>query len=287
VKLKPYEIAGSAVAAVVAAGAASVFGVKGTVVGAAIGASVATLVASLFSQSAARAQAAMRRPAATGSPKVAVGAPGPAWPGAAAEPGDGAGRLTPWPGDAGARSRPTAVAHGDPEAKLVGDGALTVAPGDPALGRRSIVAAGSGWWTPRRRLRGRTGSTSRRTTAVLRPRPLSAIILTTALVAFTIALGAVTLFEVGVGRSLTSLLGGPRSGTTVGAVINGVAATTTTTTSPTATTSPSATTPATTSPSSATTATTTTTSTVPSTTTTVAPVTSTTATAPGTTTSSP
>jgi len=65
-KLKPYEILASSLAALAAASAASVFGVKGTLIGAAIGAAVATTVASLVAQSATRAHDALRRPAAPG-----------------------------------------------------------------------------------------------------------------------------------------------------------------------------------------------------------------------------
>ena len=61
VKLKPYEVLASTLAAVAAAAAASFFGVKGTLVGAAIGSAVATSVAALVKQSADRAQEAMKK----------------------------------------------------------------------------------------------------------------------------------------------------------------------------------------------------------------------------------
>ena len=197
-KLSPWKIVASSLAAVAAAVAASVFGVKGTVVGAAVGAAVATAVSAVVEQSGNRAQEVVKR-------STLVSRPGQP---SATEP-DALDLSLPLPGE-----RP--------------------------------AAARSRW------------------------RPSEAVLLT-ALVGFGVALLFVTLVELGVGRSLSSVFGGPHSGTTVGGVIGGVApatSTTTTTVPPTTSTSTSSTT--------------TTTTTAPTTTTTASPeaTTTTTTTAP-------
>ncbi|HXQ63006.1 MAG TPA: hypothetical protein VN796_11785 [Acidimicrobiales bacterium] len=69
-----------------------------------------------------------------------------------------------------------------------------------------------------------------------------------ALGAFVLALGLVTVVELSAGRSLSSIFGGPASGTTVGGVIDGVSPPSTTTTSTTSTTSSTTTTTTTPSP---------------------------------------
>ena len=111
-------------------------------------------------------------------------------------------------------------------------------------------------------------------TAVERRWRLSIAAVASALAAFVLGLGVVTLVEVSAGRSLSSIFGGPKSGTTVGGVINGVSPSSTTTTPTTTSTTSTTTNPATTS----TTSTTTTTTTVPgATSSTLLPTSSTTA----------
>jgi len=195
-KLRPYEILASALAALAAAAAASVFGVKGTLIGAAIGAAVATTVASLVAQSAARAREALKRPVVSSH--------------------------TPSP----------------PRMRIA----------KPAPDRAADTSADRRW----RLLLVGAAST---------------------LGAFVLALGVVTLVELSAGRSLSSIFGGTKSGTTLGGVIDGVSPpSTTTTTTTTSTTTTTTTTPTTTT----TVPTSTTTTSTNSTTTTTTPVTTTT-----------
>ncbi len=226
--LKVHEVLGSALAAVTAAAAASVFGVKGTLVGAAVGATVATSVASLVSQSTARPQLAIKRSVSTGT-----GVTGQQHP------------------------SPSTDVRGSVEASavLVAPAGIAVSYSPPRTGRASAPTHvrhrhQEGRWRP----------------------PMVATV--SAVTAFVLALCLVTLVELGAGRSLSSLFGGPKSATTVGGVINGVSPSVFPTTSPapTPTTAPPATTSSTTVGTTTTTSeTTSSTSSTPSSTTTPTP----------------
>lgn len=221
-KLKPVEIAASALAAVAAAAVASVFGVKGTLIGAAIGSAVASSVAALVSQSLRRTRDVVRKAGVT-----VLARHGPS----TSTVGDveASERLSTPIADheASPVQQPDTKAVGHPDAmentteKSVASEPDSAAPEEDARSRRrwklALVGAGS------------------------------------ALAAFLLALAIVTIVEVGAGRSLSSIFGGPKSGTTVGGFFSpphsspstSVPASSTTTTSSTSTTvAPTTTAPA-------------------------------------------
>jgi hypothetical protein len=275
VKLKPYEVLASALAAVAAAAAASFFGVKGTLVGAAIGSAVATSVAALIKQSADRAQEAMkksglasitssltRRSTATSSVEDVDASEKSQVP---PEARAGVVGREPRATDPSSETDHWVVAGiGDPTEPVFEEPTVQVPA--PRATEPTIVGSGS-----KQGAAGTTQPTPVGQTAMFeRPgaaphkRLRTAIVVTaSALAAFVLAILVVTLIELGAGRSLSSIFGGPKSGSTVGGVFNGVtpSATTTTVPSPTSTTSSSSTTTA------STTSTTSTTTTAPGSTT--------------------
>jgi hypothetical protein len=130
--------------------------------------------------------------------------------------------------------------------------------GRPPSGRPGSSRPGP---TPRRVTSARSGPTGGTDRTVTDRRwHLWLVATASALGAFVLALGLVTVVELSAGRSLSSIFGGPMSGTTVGGVFDGVSPSTTV--APTTTTTTSTTTTTTTVPA-------TTTSTVPATTTTI------------------
>lgn len=183
-KLKPVEIIASALAAVAAAAVASVFGVKGTLVGAAIGSAVASSVAAVVSQSVHRTREVVRKAGITVVARHST--------------------ATTTVGDVEASERlssPIADHEAGPSPQ-----AETAPVGEPDPGE------------PRRDQRATSDDTGALADAErsMRRWRLTLLGVGSALAAFLLALGILTIVEVGAGRSLSSIFGGPKAGTTVG-----------------------------------------------------------------------
>jgi gas vesicle protein len=250
VNLKAHQVAASAVAAVAAASAASVFGLKGTLIGAALGSVVATVVAALVGQSFARTREAIKRP---GVPQVVRRS-----------------------GDTSTTGDVTAIHQASPSEAGLGDES-TETPKEPEkresrtlLGSYSTVEPSSPARSAPIRPDTRAGGLSSQQRRSRRIR-VATIGLASALAAFVVALGIVTVIELAAGSSLSSMLGGPSSGTTVGGLVNGVSSATTAPPSSKTTATSPAVTPTTTSSTTSTTVPVTTTTKPPIATTTTAP----------------
>jgi hypothetical protein len=255
IRLSPKQVAASATGAVVAALIASFFGEKGTIVGIALGSVVATTATALVMQSLERTHQAVQQ-AVQSSDRTSVlrrlGSSRPV-------------------GSVSEATEPSSVARHAPESSLGGDAAGDGGEGD----RRLVASARSGGPAPTPSMSSTGGGGTAADQRDGQPRWMSWRVLATSVgLVFVLALLAVTVVELAVGKPLASVVGSSQSngGTTLSNL--GSSPTTTTlppaTTVPTTTSTTSTTTSSTVAPASTTTgvATSTTTSTSTTTTTT-------------------